>query len=114
MIMSLLKTDTLPFDPLMEMCQHMVTTHTPVSQAMDTITTVTWQMTEDIHHPGVPTCRRVLRRREIETTNPLGISIQVRFVYLSGNTYLFLEKKKISHTLFSKVSGKYNISTFLK
>lgn len=77
MIMSLLKTDTLLFDPLMVMCPHMVTTHTPVNQAMDTTTTVMWLMTEDIHHPGMFTYRRVLKRREIETTNPLEISIQV-------------------------------------
>lgn len=86
MIMSLLKTDTLLFDPLMVMCQHMVTTHTPVSQAMDTTTTVMWPMIEDIHHPGMLTCRRVLKRREIETTNPLGISIQVRHLNLEYNT----------------------------
>lgn len=77
MIMSLLKADTLLFDPLMVMCQAMVTTHTRVSQATDTTTTVTWPMTEDIHHPGMHTCRRVLKRREIETTNPLEISIQI-------------------------------------
>lgn len=77
MNMSLLKVDTLLFDPPMVMCQLMDSTHTPVSRAMGTTTTVTWPMTEDIQHPGMHTYKRVQRRREIETTNPLEISIQI-------------------------------------
>lgn len=76
MIMSLQKADTLLSDPPMVMC-HMAMAHIQVNQAMDTITTVMWPMTEDIQHPEMPTYRRVLKRREIETTNPLEISIQV-------------------------------------
>lgn len=76
MIMSLLKTDTLPFDPPMAMC-HMDTAHIQVKLDMDTTTIIIWLMTEDIQHPEMPTYKRVLKRREIETTNPLEISIQI-------------------------------------
>lgn len=63
----------------MGMCP-MGTAHTRASPATATISTAMWPMTEDMPHPGIPIYRKVQTRREIETTNPLEISTQVRLL----------------------------------
>lgn len=75
--MFLLTTGTHRCDPPMAMCRHTATRHTLATLAMPTTTTVTWLMNEDMQHLEILTYRKILKRREIETTNPLEISTQV-------------------------------------
>lgn len=75
--MFLLTAGTHRSDHPMVMFQRMYIPRTRVTQAMATTTIAMWLMTEDIQHQGIHTCRKVLTRREIETTNPLEISTQV-------------------------------------
>lgn len=75
--MYLLTTGTHRSDPPMAMYRRTGTAHTPATRATGTITTAMWLMTEDMQHPEIPTFRKVQKRREIETTNPLEISTQV-------------------------------------
>lgn len=72
-----LTTGTHHCDPLMAMCQHTAIQHTLATLATPTTTMVMWPMKEDIQHLEILTYRKILKRREIETTNPLEISTQV-------------------------------------
>lgn len=82
----LLTIDTHHLDHLMAMCQGMDTALTWANQAMATTTILTWLKREDTQHQGILTSTKVLKRREIETTNPLEISMQVcvMFMYYDG------------------------------
>lgn len=81
-IMSLLTTGTHRCGHQMAMFPYTDITQTQASPATATIiTAVTWEMTEDIQLRGILTCRKVLKRREIETSNPLEISMQVMILY---------------------------------
>lgn len=75
--MYLLKTDIHHSDPQMAMSQYMDMGPTQAMQGMDTTTTVMWWMKEDMQHLEIPIYRKVLKRREIETINPLEISTQI-------------------------------------
>lgn len=65
-------------DPPMAMSHHMATAHMQVTPVTGITTTAMLQKIEDIPHPAMHTCKKVPKRREIETTNPLEISTQVR------------------------------------
>lgn len=77
MNMYLLTIGTHHFDHLMAMCPHMAITHIQASPVIVITTTVIWQMIEDMSHLEIPIFRKSPKRREIETTNPLGVSTQV-------------------------------------
>lgn len=83
----LLTTATHHLDPPMAMFRGMGTVGMQVTQAtqatrvMVTTTTVTWQKRENMPCQEIPISRKVLKRREIETTNPVEISIQVTSQY---------------------------------
>lgn len=78
----LLTTATHHLDPPMAMSRAMgmvVMRDTLATLGMVITTTATWLKKENILHihQEIPISRRVPKRREIETTNPLEISIQM-------------------------------------
>lgn len=69
-------------DPPMAMFHHMVMAHMEVIPVMDITTIAMSQKTEDTRHPEMHICKKDPKRREIETTNPLEISTQVRYFFI--------------------------------
>lgn len=76
-IMGLRIAATFHYAHQMEMCHHMGMARSQGSPAIATTTMGTWLMNEDMLLPGIPIHKKVLKRREIETINPLEISTQV-------------------------------------
>lgn len=90
--MSLLITGIHHYDLQMAMCRRMVTAHTRATLDMAITTMDMWLMKEDTQHPEV-TCRKVLKRREIETINPLGISTQIVSGHRRKNVTIVKERE---------------------
>lgn len=95
MNMYLLTIGTHHFDHLMAMCPHMAITHIQASPVIVITTTVIWQMIEDMSHLEIPIFRKSPKRREIETTNPLGVSTQIAFVHQKSALKIVREKEVI-------------------
>lgn len=75
----LLTTATHHLDPPMAMSRGMgmeAMQGTLATRVMATITTTTWRKKENMHQETL-IFKKVQKRREIETTNPVEISIQV-------------------------------------